>query len=423
MTHHPVSQPLLSSEQVHRSSSTPNLKPRLQSAIHTLKLGEFQARWDAAKRLSEYGLEAIPYLLDLLQLELQEDVDWEVLWFVARILGKLEHPQAIEALVQILFHANHSEVAGMAATALAQQGTAAIEPLSQLLEQESARLLAVQALTQIRHPDVVAPLSQTVDDPDPHIRAAAIEALSHFYEPAISTILLTALSDIHPIVRKASITGLGMQAEQLHKSELVEHLKPYLRDFNLEVCCQTAMTLGRVATDTAIEALSEILHSPHTPFPLQTEVVRALSWIGTPYAIEQLQTCLHTMNNEEPAETSLALRHEIFSTLGRIEATPSKPKAAEVLLEQLKSVPSPTQDLRSKQMIALSLGQLGQLEAIDPLIQLLADPNVSIRLHTIAALKQLNADIARDRLQQFSEQPHLDGSLRQGVEVALREWE
>jgi len=42
-----------------------------------------------------------------------------------------------------------------------------------------------------------------------------------------------------------------------------------------------------------------------------------------------------------------------------------------------------------KQAIALSLGQLGDMQAIDPLIQLLADADAGVKLHVITALKQL----------------------------------
>ncbi|WP_416666074.1 HEAT repeat domain-containing protein [Egbenema bharatensis] len=390
----------------------------LQSALHLLKNGDFQARWDVAKTFPNLGVTAIDPLIELLQ---EADADWELLWFIARILGNLKHPDAIHALSHLCATTDHIDVAEMAATALAQQGATAILALTHLLDQEPTRLLAVQALAQIRHPDVMAPLCRAAHDAHPTVRAAAIESLSHFHEPAVSAILLSSLSDANPIVRKASILGLGIQAEQFQQPELVEHLKPYLRDFNLDVCHQTAVSLSRIGTDAAIEALADVLHAPHTPFPLQIEIVRALSWIGTPTALQPLQHQLHQTAAAIPAATS-TLHHEILAALGRIESEASRSTATEILLEQLQSNPPAMQDLRSKQTIALSLGQLGQPTAISPLIQQLADPNISVRLHTIAALKQLDAALSLKRLQSLLEQPELDQDLRQGVEVALREW-
>jgi HEAT repeat protein len=413
-----------------QDSST--LESELQTALHLLKNGDFQVRWDAAKTLPNLGVTAIDPLIELLQ---EADADWELLWFIARILGNLKHPDAVHALSHLCATTDHTDVAEMAATALAHQGTAAIVSLMHLLEQENTRLLAVQALSQIRHPDVIVPLSQAVHDDNPTVRAAAIESLSHFHEPAVSAILLSSLSDLNPIVRKASIIGLGIQAAQFQQQELVEHLKPYLHDFNLDVCSQTAVSLSRIGTDAAIDALAEVLHAPHTPFPLQIEIVRALSWIGTPTALQPLKHQLrqneirqHEIRQHEIRQhealtaASPSLHHEILAALGRIDFEASKPTAAEILLEQLQSTSPAMQDLRSKQTIALSLGQLGQPTAINPLIQQLADPNISVRLHTIAALKQLNAEQSRNQLQQWLTQPELNDDLRQGIKVALREW-
>jgi len=59
-----------------------------------------------------------------------------------------------------------------------------------------------------------------------------------------------------------------------------------------------------------------------------------------------------------------------------------------------------------KQKIALSLGQLGDMQAIDPLIQLLADADAGVKLHVITALKQLAPQAAHSQLQQLVTTKH-----------------
>lgn len=396
-----------------------NSDPGLDAALERLKLGDFQTRWDVAKTLPDFGAATIAPLLTILE---EEDTDWELLWFVARILGNLNDPAVIAALIHLLKTADHAEVSGMAATALTNYGVAAIEPLSDLLQDESTRLLAVQALVQIRHADVVAPLLGAASDPSPTIRAAAIEALSHFYDPAIAAALLTALNDLNPQVRKAAVVGLGIQAHQFDQPELVEHLKQRLWDFNPNVCTQAAIALARVGTDPAADALFELLQSSHTPLPLQMAAVRSLARIDTVHALNHLQHLLHPTTTPPNPPIHSSTQQEILTVLGRVESPTAKAKATEILLELLNSRHSLTEPPQQRQTIALSLGQLGQLQSLDALIALLADPHAGVRFHAIAALKQLQSETAYQRLQALAATENLEPELQAGVNMALQEW-
>ena len=74
-----------------------------------------------------------------------------------------------------------------------------------------------------------------------------------------------------------------------------------------------------------------------------------------------------------------------------------------------------TQSPIVKQAIALSLGQLSELRAIDALIQLLADPDARVKLHVIRALKNLGSEAAHWQLQQLATKEVLAPDLKQGV--------
>ncbi|HEY9661089.1 MAG TPA: HEAT repeat domain-containing protein, partial [Allocoleopsis sp.] len=122
------------------SSVQPGFESHLDRLLHQLVIGDFQSRWETMKRISNVGVSAIPALVDLVHDRLQTDADWQILWFVARILGSLEDATAVDALMNLLRSTDNSEVATVAATALAQQGHAAISPLTQLLEDPNLRL-------------------------------------------------------------------------------------------------------------------------------------------------------------------------------------------------------------------------------------------------------------------------------------------
>ena len=72
--------------------------------------------------------------------------------------------------------------------------------------------------------------------------------------------------------------------------------------------------------------------------------------------------------------------------------------------------------------IALSLGQLGNIDAIEPLILLLSDADQQVKLHALAALKQLAPEVALQQLQQLANNPTITPELQQGVAIALAEW-
>ncbi|NJL22031.1 MAG: HEAT repeat domain-containing protein, partial [Leptolyngbyaceae cyanobacterium SM1_3_5] len=122
----------------------------------------------------------------------------------------------------------------------------------------------------------------------------------------------------------------------------------------------------------------------------------------------------------KPASTAnqpdTAVIQEILVALGRIETDNLKPIAAKALSDSIAKLPSSA----LRQTAALSLGQLGQADSIEPLVQLLADEDASVRLHAIAALRQI--DQAFDRLQSLSATENLPNQWRDGIAIALAEW-
>ncbi len=382
-------------------------------AFAVLTEGDFSQRWDIAKVFPRLGANtsigidrAIAPLIEIVQ----NEEDEELRWYAARILGEFNQPRAIAALVDLLKSADNDELTSMAASALGQIGNPAVAALSELLMDESTRLIAVKSLAHIRRSEIIAPLLTIVQDPDAQIRATSIEALGSFHNNEIPPVLLSALEDIAAPVRKEAVTGLGFRPDLQAEFDLVNKLIPRLYDFNIDVCCSAAMALGRLGSEVAADALNAVINSPHTPISLQLECIRALSRIETPFCLQYLRACL----NEH---SSLTLQQEIVKVLGQIEAKELKVIAGDILIEALQLSDN------IKSAIALSLGRLGEIKAIDPLINLLATPDTAIRLHAIASLQQLAPVQVYQQLQQLNNDPNIKLGLKQGIEFALSEWQ
>lgn len=384
----------------------------LDLAIEVLEYGDFHQRWDIAKVFPKLGQSAYAPLIEILQ---DEDADEELRWYAARILGEFNHPAAITALVELLKTGESEELSAMAAAALGQLGSSAVAALTELLAFDDTRLLAVRSLCQIRRSETIAPLLSVVEDHLVAVRSAVIEALSSFHDPRIPPVLLSALDDLAAPVRREAVTGLSFRPDLREELDLVNRLMPRLYDFNLEVCAAAAIALGRLGTDTAAAALFQVLQSPNTPGSLKIEIVRALGRVGTATGLEYLRSCL----NQPEAVT---VWQEIVTVLGRVEQPDLTTRAANILIEMLKSGHPASQHESVKQAIALSLGQLGEIQALDWLIQLLADADAGVRLHAIAALKHLAPEAAHRQLEQLATNEALAPDLKQGVAIALSEW-
>ena len=402
----------------------------LAAAIAELQFGDFHQRWDAAKRLPGLGDIAIEPLLNLLPTAAD---DGELLWFLARVLGNFQHPAAVAALVKLLESSPDPEIVAMAATALVNFGEAALPALTNLLKQPSTSLIALQALAQIQHPSVLVALLEAATDSSAEVRAAAISALSQVQASQVQALgaaescwaaFWTGLGDPAATVRRAAVMALGARAEQgmaaVRAAALVAAIRPLLADVALEVQRQAALALGRIGSEAAVDLLGAALHElqdkSQNPASgdLQIEVLRALAWTEQPAALAQIQQYLNRRHAD-----SAALEQEMVAVLGRV--TVCGAAAAQILFDLLASAHPIAQTVRGKQQIALSLGQLQQAEAIDPLIELLADPTLSVRLHATAALKQLAAQGAAARMQQRLGQPDGSAALQAGIATALQE--
>ncbi|BAZ16319.1 HEAT repeat-containing PBS lyase [Calothrix sp. NIES-4071] len=352
----------------------------LELALLIFERGDFHSRWEMKTVFKRLGSVAIPKLVEILS---DDTVDSELRWYTVRILGELKNDKAIPALISLIQTSDDEELRSMASLALGQLGGQAILSLSDLLATEDTRLLATQALCYIRNKDTIAPLLSVAFDSQVTVRAAAIEALSSFHDPRVVPVLLHSLDDESAQVRRTVVTGLSYRRD-LHNSELnlVALLQPKLYDDDLGVRNAAAVSLSRIGNDAAASHLYQLLVSQQAPVQLQIETIRALSWVGTISGLEYLQQALNIIKSQTLCE-------QIVTVLGRVQQSDLIDKAADILLEMLRQNHSACCFDSVKSAIALSLGQLGKIDAVEPLTVLLADSNTQVRLHALAALNNL----------------------------------
>ncbi|MEH2056216.1 MAG: HEAT repeat domain-containing protein [Nostoc sp.] len=221
-----------------------------------------------------------------------------------------------------------------------------------------------------------------------------------------------------------SILGMGGFQQRWEISKVLTHLDniaipPLIEiledeDAEEELHWYAARTLGEFQHPEAIAPIVELLKTEEDE-ELKAIAATALGQMGT-VAITSLTELLVDNN---------------YTSRINLTASAAMPSLREASLsETLTRTPTasfltqhPATDIANiKSAIALSLGQLGKMQAIEPLISLLADSNTSVRLHAIAALKNLDGEAIYQQLQQLANNDATTPDLQQGIAIALAEW-
>ncbi|MDC0834889.1 hypothetical protein AY599_08195 [Leptolyngbya valderiana BDU 20041] len=345
-------------------------RPSLPYLLELLQEGDFQERWDAVKQLSEFGEPAIAHALDLLR---SQPEDEELCWFVARLLGNSRSPEAIATLADLLANHPDEDVRVAAAATLARLGPQAIAPLSQLLDRPQERFLAVRALAEIRHPDVVDALLPYANDADISLRATVLTAFSNFRDRRVLAPLVRGLEDPAAAVRCQATIGLGVRQDLAEELELVKLLRRRLFDPDLNVCQQAAIALSRLGSDKAVEVLSIALRSPHTPASLRSDIAWALGWLETPASVAALGEALFASTDED-------LCCEILTVFSHGNSCKLSSQIHDVLTQWLNSEHPARKQPYIRRAIAFALRRIGS----PAIAQFQSDPDETVRWHAAA---------------------------------------
>ena len=345
-------------------------------ALRMLIEADFQHKWEIIKLLPLFGDEVIEPLCTL---ALDETIEVEVRWFICKVLGKFPHQGVILTLVKLLQQTTGSELITIAEKTLVEIGDRAVDALIDLLSQPKHRVLAVRALSYIRTSQTIAPLLEVSTAEEPELRTIAIAALSSFHDARIPPVLIAALQDRASSVRKEAAIALGFRSDLCQELDLITQLQPLLYDLDLEVCRQTAISLGRMKQTEATTALFDVLQADTTPVSLKSDLIKALAWSENALAISYLEQGLNNASE-------LVVR-EIIVVLGRITTPELKPLATKVLTNFWQSNRQCSSAI--KQTLATSLGQLRCNYARQVLEEIVEDSDRKVRLHALSALRKL----------------------------------
>ena len=337
---------------------------------------DFQHKWSITKLFPLFGEEIINPLAAIVK---DEATEADVRWFICQILGNFNSEIVIFTLIEVLQQTKDPELIEIAGKTLTKIGNDAIGALEDLLTQPEYRLLAVQSLFYIRTAETIKPLLLVAGDDDPQLRAIAIKALGSFHDSRIPPVLITALQDKASQVRLEAAIALGFRPDLVDTLDLIGHLRPLLSDFNLEVCCQTAVSLGRMKRESATKALFDVLVADTTPVALKLDLVKALGWSEISPAVDYLAAAL--------TDSTAAVTQEIITSLGRVSVPELKLQATGVLINYWQENPQLSPPL--KQALATSLGELRCSCAGETLKQLTQDSDRKVQLHAFSALKKV----------------------------------
>ncbi|UCD54652.1 MAG: HEAT repeat domain-containing protein, partial [Candidatus Omnitrophota bacterium] len=328
--------------------------------------------------------------VDPLIKSLREEADEYLKAYSAYALGKIGDVRAIEPLIEVLGD-DDSYVRAKSAEALEklnwepqnqiQQiryfiakeswpelieiGAPAVEYLIEALEWKglSFHFFTIQTLGAIGDVRAVEPLIDLLKDKGETVRHEAASALGQIGDVRAVKPLIEALKDEDENLREHSAEALG----KIGDVRAVEVLIPALEDIGVGV---------RRASAYALEALK---WEPQS----QTQQIRYLiaknSWpklieIGSPaveYLIEALELCNYKFNT---------FGQRVINTLGAIGDV----RAVEPLIEFLKD-----ENVARRHEAASALGKIGDVRAVKPLIEALKDKYSDVRRYSAEALGKI----------------------------------
>jgi HEAT repeat protein len=142
--------------------------------------------------------------------------------------------------------------------------------------------------------------------------------------------------------------------------------------------------LARIPDPQVVEILTEVTRLSHTPDALRSAIILGLGWIGSRPAIASLIQMLTTATPD--------LAREIIVSIGKTET--EREYASQQLVSYLHQGTSVGGDLQHsaivKQEIASTLGNLGNIDVVPDLMQLLEDSDDRVRFQTIATIAKLS---------------------------------
>lgn len=343
-------------------------------------------------------------------------------------IEKLESKRDVERLVKLLGHKD-SQSRERSAAALGRIGVSAVGPLIQALSDDDGNFskLVIEALGSMGEP-AAGPLIEALQNESNHplIRGGAALALGEIGDHRALGSLLQALKDNHSVIRGKAADALDLMQwkpeedsarfdyfiakrkwKELSESgeaaveSLIESMKdddPEIRKESASTLCQigeaggsvdalipalkaddrdtrsrVVATLGNLGDRKAVEPLLEMFTDK--AFIVRVETARALARIGEPVSIQiavrNLILLFDVEDNNVASMIVLTLGGGLDAAVGSV----LREAAVESLLQVLEDESSSD---RMRCGAAMTLGNIGDVRAVEPLILALKDDDEEV---------------------------------------------
>jgi HEAT repeat protein len=341
------------------------------------------------------------------QIQALKDKDAKIRGEAAWSLGKSGDPKAIDSLIQSLKDSD-SNVREWAVLALVKMGKPSVDPLIMALKNNTTadsfndsvvRWQSAAALGMIKDASAVEPLIQGLKDRDNDTRYWAAIALGQINDSRAREPLVQALSDGNCSVREGS--GWALLAMQ----------GPMAADLFIQILTTTdkkssarrgaAAALGRSGDSRAAELLIQALADDDKG--VGAEAARVLGRLNDSKAIEPL---IKTFKDNDTALKAEAVKALV--AIGRPSIGP--------LIETLKD-----EDGMSRQEAAAALGGIGDPGAVEPLVSAFQAGDSDVRRATVNALVKINSNSTMDSFLQILKDQNQSGEIRVDAAWALGE--
>lgn len=304
----------------------------IRGSLDELTAPNVVRRRNAAISLIEIADErAIPGLIKAL-----EDPDRKVRLHATRALDRLKAASAVPALAEIAAHGDPELAA------------AAIEALGRIAPdlKGGERL---EALGQV---------TAALESGSSVVRAAGLRALVALGDPAFEDVFINALAGTEPDLQQLGAEGAG----KIKSNKALGRLIVIARDESLDQDVRIAAikALGRIANEAGAVAIHSLLDSPD--FPVRFATARALAEIRAKVSLPALMRALRNDQINKGAARHGDIRHTLKGALVRLG-----PDVVPELTQLLQDASAP---IESRTFAAAALGELGDLSAMDPMVQI-----------------------------------------------------
>ena len=296
----------------------------------------------------------------------------------ANALRKMNDPSGVAMLAETLRHATPDRLVAAMQFLASMEAGQADAALVELLAHPDARVRATAVSTLGRragqqYSDKIGAL---LGDPDSRVRANAVEALAAAQDPIVAEELLPLLQDPSTRARINTVLALArIQGGAVSAADSLPLIRELARgDKNSRATATYA--LGRLSVEQSQDILVELLSDADVQ--IRCQAAQALGRVGAPRVIPDLIEAL-----AGPPE----LRHDTRRSLAAI-CRRSGTECVEGMADT--ALNSDRVEIRSE--LADVLGRLKDGRAIDPLLQLLKDPEWRVRWKVLKSFEKVARD-------------------------------